>query len=120
MFLFVSLFTKVCDVIKMWALCWVVVVPCGGGGSVVGLELRRCAFLVASIMVFLAGPGIFGLVWGPCWRAVWDCPNLACGFCFATGSSVWCHGGLGQSAPPVLNVLPYLFFVNFKTTADTT
>ena len=48
------------------------------------------------------------------------CPNLACGFCFATESSVWCHGGLGRSVPPVLNVLPYLFFVNFKTTADTT
>ena len=27
------------------------------------------------------------------------CPNLACGFCFATGSSFWCHGGLGRSVP---------------------
>ena len=48
------------------------------------------------------------------------CPNLAFDFCFATGSSVWCDGGLGQSVPPVSNVLLYLFFVNFKTTADTT
>ena len=46
-------------------LFWVVVVPCGG--SVVGLELRGCAFLVASIIVFLASPGVFGLVWESCW-----------------------------------------------------
>ena len=42
------------------------------------------------------------------------CPNLACAFCFATGSSVWCDGGLVRSVPPVSNVLLYLFLFILK------
>ena len=66
MLLFVSLFTEVCDVIEVRAS---VLGCCGAlwGGSVVGLELRGCAFLVASIIVFLASPAVFGLVWESCW-----------------------------------------------------
>ena len=49
-----------------------------------GLELRGCAFLVASITVFLASPAVFGLVWESCWglSGTLICPNLACGFLF--------------------------------------
>ena len=57
--------------------------------------------------------GLDGAVWGLC-------PSLACGFCFAAGSSGWCRGGFGRSVPPILNVLLYLILVNFKITADTT
>ena len=35
-------------------------------------------------------------------------------FCSVTRSSVWCHGGLGRSVPPVLNVLLYLFLLILK------
>ena len=58
--------------------------------------------------------GLFGSLAGGC-LGIW--PVV---FCFVTRSSVWCHGGLGPSPPPVLNVIYLSILVNFKTKADTT
>ena len=75
-----------------------------------------CAFLVVSMTVFLS---CWSRCFGACLGALLGgclglCPNLACDFCFVTGSSVWCHGGFRRSVPPVSNVLPYLILLILK------
>ena len=100
-------------------LFWVVVVPCGGlccGSGTEGMCIpggfHHCHSRLSSC--FWA---CLGVLLGAFWDSVLIWPVV---FCFVTRSYVWCHGGLGRSVLPVVNVIYLSILVNFKTTADTT